>query len=285
MFWRASTTARSTAGGAILEPTDERMVPESAHKATFWEHVYRYAFASRFVGQKRVLDIACGEGYGAAALQQSGAANVIGVEISEAVCEHARAKYGLDVRPGSAENIPLDDNSIDVVVSFETIEHLVHPDHFLDECARVLVPGGRLIISTPNKGIYEYGDALQNPYHLSEMTAQEFTSALRSRFQNARLFVQRTTSAPWWSVRALASESTPLLRMPGFFRVRRFLQRGVCPEAIDDPTDEQRRSAVDLIAKLAHTRRRLLNPYVVLPYREWYHENSVYILASAIRKV
>src|SRR5437879_3140866 len=110
------------------------MVPESAGTPTFWEHIYRYAFASRFVKGKRVLDIACGEGYGAAALQKAGAAHVIGVDISESVCLHARTKYGLDARPGTAEQIPVADESVDVIVSFETIEHVPDTAHFLDEC-------------------------------------------------------------------------------------------------------------------------------------------------------
>src|SRR5271168_5208728 len=131
----------------VMDPTDERMVPESAGAPTFWEHVYRYAFATHFVAGKRVLDIACGEGYGAAALQKAGAARVIGVDVSESACRHACSKYGLDARPGTAEKIPLPDSSVDVIVSFETIEHVPNPIGFLDECARILTPGGRLIIS------------------------------------------------------------------------------------------------------------------------------------------
>ena len=105
----------------------ERMVPETSDRFTFWEHVYRYAFASRFVAGKRVLDIACGEGYGAAALQKAGASHVIGVDVSGDACVHALKRYGLDARPGSGEQIPLADDSVDVVVSFETIEHVRNP--------------------------------------------------------------------------------------------------------------------------------------------------------------
>ena len=138
----------------VLDPTDERMIPESAGAGTFWEHIYRYAFACRHVEGKRVLDIACGEGYGSSALQKAGAANVIGVDISESTCAHAREKYRLDARQGRAELIPLHDNCVEVVVSFETIEHVPDPGAFLDECVRVLKPGGIIIISTPNKDVY-----------------------------------------------------------------------------------------------------------------------------------
>src|SRR5450755_2256973 len=266
----------------ILEPTNERMIPESSDSFTFWEHVYRYAFACRFVIEKRVLDIACGEGYGAAALQKAGALHVIGVDASESVCRHARSKYELDARPGAAEQIPLADGSVDVIVSFETIEHVPDTSRFLDECVRILVPGGRLIISTPNKGIYRYARCAQNPHHCSEMAPEEFASALSSRFRQVRLYTQCPDSSAWWSARSLVCENPPWGHVRGFRRLRRAAQYWICPEAIKDPTDEQRRSTVDLILKVARRRRRLLNPYVVRPQWRWQREKSVYIIAAAV---
>jgi 2-polyprenyl-3-methyl-5-hydroxy-6-metoxy-1,4-benzoquinol methylase len=277
------SASRSDQNPLVLEPTDERMVPESSGSPTFWEHVYRYAFASRFVKGKRVLDIACGEGYGAAALRKAGATHVIGVDVSESVCLHARSKYGLDARPGTAEQIPLDDGSVDVIVSFETIEHVLNASRFLDECVRILVPGGRLIISTPNKGTYRYWQGTQNPYHCSEMTSEEFASALSTRFRDGRFYTQRPDSAAWWSTRTLVCENTPWGHIRGFRRLRRAAQNWIFPEAIKDPTDEQRRSALDMILKVARSRRRLLNPYVVRPQWRWHREKSVYIVATAVR--
>ena len=267
----------------VLEPTGERMVPESADMFTFWEHVYRYAFACRFVRGKRVLDIACGEGYGSAALQKSGAASVIGVDVSESTCAHVRNKYGLDAKPGTAEQIPLPDNSIDVVVSFETIEHLPNPCRFLDESVRVLAPGGRLVISTPNKEIYSARLGARNRYHCSEMTQEEFASALRARFHDAHFYTQRPYSAAWWSPRTLVCESTPWRHIRGFHRLRQAVQRRVFPEAVSDPTAEQRASTVDVILEVAGSRRRLLNQYVVRSRRGWHREQSVYIVATAVR--
>src|SRR5215831_8579299 len=121
-----------------LEFTGERMVPEQTPPAVFWEHIYRYRFASEFVKGKRVLDIACGEGYGAAALLKAGAASVVGVDICPETCEHARRKYGIDARVGHVHSIPLPSHVIDVIVSFETLEHVDLPGRFLDECCRVL---------------------------------------------------------------------------------------------------------------------------------------------------
>src|SRR5712672_1474167 len=218
----------------VLEPTGERMVPESSDLFTFWEHVYRYAFASRFVIGKRVLDIACGEGYGAAALQKAGASHVIGVDVSEEACLHARKRYGLDARQGSAEKIPLPDKSVDVVVSFETIEHVGDPGGFLDECARVLAPEGRLVISTPDRDVYTGRLGTRNRHHCAEMTEEEFGTAIRTRFHDAHFYTQRTNSAAWWSPRTLVCESTSWRHIRGFGRVRRAIQRRIFPEALSD---------------------------------------------------
>jgi 2-polyprenyl-3-methyl-5-hydroxy-6-metoxy-1,4-benzoquinol methylase len=267
----------------VLEPTGERMVPESAHMSTFWEHVYRYAFACRYVSGKRVLDIACGEGYGSAALQKTGAAKVIGVDASESACAHAHKKYGLDARPGSAEQIPLPDSSVEVVVSFETIEHVSDPGAFLHECVRVLTPGGMLVISTPNKEVYSGRLGSRNQYHCSEMTREQFTSVLLARFHDAHFYTQRPDSVAWWSPRTLVCDSTPWRHIRGFQRLRRAIQRRIFFEAISEPTEEQRASAVDIILEAARSRRRLLNQYVVRPEQRWHREESVYIIATAIR--
>ena len=196
----------------------ERMVPEGAHARIFWEHVARYRFAKDFVRGKRVLDIACGEGYGAAALAKAGAASVVGVDLSPDVCDHARQKYGIDARPGDAQAIPLPDRSIDLVVSFETIEHVADPGAFLRECARVLVREGMLIVSTPNRPVYS-PEGTRNPFHRVEFDEREFVELLESRLQTVRIYTQFPQTAAWWSHRSLAAERSPWLRDQGFLAV------------------------------------------------------------------
>ena len=93
------------------------------------EHLHRYCLANLYVTDKVVLDIASGEGYGSNLLSSS-AKEVIGVDIDQEAVENAKQKYkksNLNFKTGSADKIPVADNSIDVLVSFETIEH--HDKH------------------------------------------------------------------------------------------------------------------------------------------------------------
>jgi len=263
-----------------MEYTGERMVPEKAEAGTFWEHIYRYRFAARFVAGQRVLDIACGEGYGTAALQQSGAAGVIGVDVSAEACGHAARRYGIEARLGDAQNIPLTNGSVDLVVSFETIEHVSHPEKFLDECVRVLAPGGRLIISTPNRQAY-LKNAPKNPYHLKELTEEEFVVLLAARFRVVQIYTQRPTAAGWWSARFLASESA-LWGVPGFRRLRWLLQRKFCPEIVDTSAVERARAnPIQAILTRQVGRAHLANPFAIRPKSRVSGEIPTYFLAVA----
>ncbi|HZQ60328.1 MAG TPA: methyltransferase domain-containing protein [Casimicrobiaceae bacterium] len=156
-----------------LEFTGERFVPGTPG-AIAYEHIHRYALARRFAQGKRVLDAACGEGYGAAQLAQV-ARSVCGVDISAESIVHAQARYGdiahLRFVNASVAALPLDDASVDVVVSFETIEHLPAADQprMLAEFARVLTDDGLLVISSPNRRRYSDERDYHNPFHLHEL--------------------------------------------------------------------------------------------------------------------
>src|SRR5688572_7250055 len=144
---------------AELEFTGERFVPGVPGEIVY-EHVHRYAFARRLATGRRVLDAACGEGYGSALLAQV-AVDVIGVDVDGATIAHARSTYparNLTFTEASVTSIPVASGSIDLVVSFETIEHLKASDQplMLAEFARVLAPEGVLLVSSPNRP--EYSD-------------------------------------------------------------------------------------------------------------------------------
>lgn len=160
------------------------------------EHVHRYLFAASYCAGRAVLDIACGEGYGSALLAGT-ASTVIGVDVSEAAVAHANASYrlpGLEFRVGTCEAIPLPDAAVDVVVSFETIEHIEAHARFMDEIRRVLRPGGTAIISTPDHQVYSIENGVQNTWHVRELHQAEFYDLLRSRFAHAGLLGQKSTA-------------------------------------------------------------------------------------------
>ena len=157
------------------------------------EHLHRYAIARDLAYGKDVLDIACGEGYGSELLATV-ARKVTGVDISEEAIAHAARKY---VRPniafavGSCACIPLADASVDLVVSFETIEHHDRHLEMMQEIRRVLRPTGALIISSPDK--HEYSDVpdYKNEYHVKELYLSEFKDLLATGFKHVRVLGQR----------------------------------------------------------------------------------------------
>ena len=177
--------------------TGERYVP-SEHGVIKYEHLHRYAAAQVFSTDKVVLDIASGEGYGAALLSGS-AKTVIGVDIDSASVGHAQEKYvdrdNLQFKVGSCAQIPVPTNSIEVVTSFETIEHHDQHEEMMQEIRRVLKPEGILIISSPNKLTYSDEPNYQNDYHVKELYYQELEALLGQYFQHVCIYGQRIASA------------------------------------------------------------------------------------------
>jgi SAM-dependent methyltransferase len=179
----------------LPEFSGERFVPGVPGEIVY-EHVHRYAFASGLARDRRVLDAACGEGYGTALLAAV-AGSVVGVDIDPAAVERARDYYRGVARArfveGSVASLPLADASVDLVVSFETVEHLpaTEQPRMIGEFARVLAPGGLLLLSSPNR--VEYSDArnYRNPFHLHELDRDELVRLLDPRFPARRWYRQR----------------------------------------------------------------------------------------------
>jgi ubiquinone/menaquinone biosynthesis C-methylase UbiE len=159
----------------------------------YHEHLHRYLFAAQCVRGLAVLDIACGEGYGSALLAAS-AVSVVGVDVSAETIAHAERKYrlaNLRFLAGECRSIPVKAQSIDVVVSFETIEHLEEHEVFMRDIRRVLKPGGLLIISSPDREKYEGRGAEKNPFHKKELSHPEFANLMRQHFQHVALLEQK----------------------------------------------------------------------------------------------
>ncbi|MEJ7789089.1 MAG: class I SAM-dependent methyltransferase [Thermoleophilaceae bacterium] len=167
--------------------TGERLMPEAQHgELVHAEHLARYLLAAQLAPGRRVLDVACGEGYGTSLLHESGAADAVGVDVDEPTIVAARERYSCDFRCADIAALPFDDDSFDLVVSFETIEHVSDAEGALSELARVLAPGGLLIVSTPNTEEY----LVENEFHVREFSHEEFSALLRDRFASVRLLYQ-----------------------------------------------------------------------------------------------
>jgi ubiquinone/menaquinone biosynthesis C-methylase UbiE len=171
--------------------TGERL-ETAVFNLTTIEHLHRYAVALDLIADKKVLDIACGEGYGSN-LMAGKAEEVTGVDIDPAVIEQANKKYtrnNLLFKQGSTSHIPGADNYFDIVVSFETLEHVEEQEQFLAEIKRVLKLGGLLLISTPDKHQYSELVNYKNPFHKKELYENEFKALLDKYFKHASYYRQ-----------------------------------------------------------------------------------------------
>ena len=180
-----------------MEFTGERYVP-SVNGDIKYEHLHRYALCLDFVKGKSVLDIASGEGYGSALLATL-ADSVVGVDISAQSIEYAHQQYlnhqNLSFMVGSCDAIPLDTAVVDIVVSFETIEHHDRHEEMMLEIKRVLKPNGLLIISSPNRLTYSDEPNYSNPYHVKELYYDELVVLLNQHFKHVQIYGQKMAGA------------------------------------------------------------------------------------------
>ena len=175
------------------EPSGERYIPTLMSADVAVEHWHRYAMTARFVADKRVLDIASGEGYGSMMLAET-AATVLGVDIDAVTVVEARRRYNrnnLKFSEGSCTAMPLPDASVDVVVSFETLEHHDQHEEMLCEIRRVLVPDGLCILSTPDRIVYSERSSYCNTFHVKELSDSEFRALVFRHFHNAAFLGQK----------------------------------------------------------------------------------------------
>jgi 2-polyprenyl-3-methyl-5-hydroxy-6-metoxy-1,4-benzoquinol methylase len=162
----------------------ERIVVGAVSLGIYLEHVGRYLFAATFAEGMRVLDAACGTGYGSYCLALGRARRVDGLEISREAVAYAGSRYrrdNLHFSSGDAARMPYRSGSFDLIISFETIEHLQDPEGYLAECKRVLKPGSTYIVSTPDKRVHE-GLRVQVPFHELEYSPEEFKALVVKQF-------------------------------------------------------------------------------------------------------
>jgi ubiquinone/menaquinone biosynthesis C-methylase UbiE len=153
-------------------------------------HVTRYRWAEKYVRQgDRVLDAACGLGYGSYALAElSKASEITGVDGSDYGVDYARENFSplspkLDFFAGYLPEClaKYPDGHFDVIASFETLEHVEDPEALLTEFHRLLSPGGRIIVSVPNDWSDETGED-PNPFHLNVYTLDKLRAQIKQHF-------------------------------------------------------------------------------------------------------
>ena len=187
---------RATGSEGGLPWTGERLV-EGVRGSLALYHLHRYAIARDLAVGKAALDIACGEGYGANLLAET-ASKVIGVDCSEAAIAHAKEKYrreNLEFRVGDCLAIPVESESIDLAVSFETIEHIAEHELMLAEIKRVLRQDGALVISSVDREQHPEIPEQPSPFHVKELSGEEFRSLLQRYFVHVAVLGQAVTLA------------------------------------------------------------------------------------------
>lgn len=179
-----------------LKFTGERFIPDApeSYASIAYEHWHRYAYAQRFAAGRRVLDAACGEGYGAALIAEV-AESVTGVDIDPEALAHARSTHqrsNLRFLEGSVASLPITDERFDLVTSFETIEHVDEASQlaFIRDVRRVLRDDGVFIISSPDRRTYSDERGYRNPYHVRELYFDEFRDMLRPHFRHVEFLAQ-----------------------------------------------------------------------------------------------
>lgn len=154
--------------------------------------INRYVWATQFAKDNIIFDAGCGSGYGANYLLNHGAKRVIGGDVSEEAIEYATKHYqkdGLYFRLLDVQKLPFSDKYFDVIVSFETIEHLPRYEDFLSECRRVLKDDGVFICSTPNKKTASPNSKQPRAhYHVREFYPEELTALLAKHFKEITLY-------------------------------------------------------------------------------------------------
>lgn len=176
-----------------MKSTGERIIAdEYRHDPSkfliFLIHMKSYAHAMTIVRGKRVLDFGCGTGYGANMLAGH-VEDVTAVDISEGAISDAAKSYPASnlhfqrIEPIESRALPFPDSNFDDVISFQVIEHIEHVDRYLNEIRRVLKPGGRLLLTTPNSSLRLLpGQKPWNRFHVREYTYGTIKHTLQKEF-------------------------------------------------------------------------------------------------------
>jgi 2-polyprenyl-3-methyl-5-hydroxy-6-metoxy-1,4-benzoquinol methylase len=172
-----------------LPLTGERTLPDVPEE-NYWyrRHLAVYEWIAERVRGRRVIDMACGEGYGSDVLAR-GAASVVGVDANPEAHEHARLRYRRPNLRFERDLVESFAEPCDAVVFLQTIEHVQDPGAILEHFKSMLAPGGVAYVSTPNLLTLAPPGAEKsdNPWHVKEYRAAEFRTLCEERFERFEL--------------------------------------------------------------------------------------------------
>ena len=202
-----SDSKEFSSGERIYDPQSKLLNPLEQEQAQ--GHLDRYRFASQFLKERvKVLDAACGSGYGTEILSER-AFEVSGVDLSEHGLNYANAhhkKFNNKFLLADLQNpFPFESGYFDMVVSFETLEHVVGQEDVIKEFYRVIRPGGLMVISTPDRDTFINKNIPENIFHVRELNKKEFLELLGKYFQVREIYGQgKLIAMPSWKRAARA---------------------------------------------------------------------------------
>jgi SAM-dependent methyltransferase len=177
------------AGVPPLQLTGERTLPDVPEE-NYWfrRHLVVYEWIAARVGGRRVVDLACGEGYGSVLLART-ATSVVGVDANPEAFEHARLRYAATNLSFERNMLELWDGDVDCVVFLQTIEHVQDPDAVMERMRTLVGPEGVAYVSTPNVlTLAPPGEPRSgNPWHVREYRAQEYRELCERHFGSVEL--------------------------------------------------------------------------------------------------
>jgi ubiquinone/menaquinone biosynthesis C-methylase UbiE len=164
----------------------ERALKDDANNVTYQRCQYAYEYVTPLIKGKTVLDVGCGLAYGTALMAES-AASIVGVDYDQSVVDDNSTRYShiknLSFQRVTVPPLPFADESFEVVTTFQFIEHIHPRREFMKECIRVLKPGGKLYVTTPNTK----RSLARNPFHIHEYTFEEMKNEVSTLTKNFEL--------------------------------------------------------------------------------------------------
>lgn len=224
--------------------TGERVsAPEGGFNPTFQRHVAAYRLCAPLLPPGRVLDLGCGVGH---SFRELAPRETVGVDVEPA----ALAGQERETRVADMRRLPFADGSFASVLSVHAIEHVPDPERVLAEVVRVLSPGGRAVLVTPNRLTFGPAEEIIDPYHYVEYDAAELAAVCRSRFARVEVLGLFGSDRYQALVDAERRELDRLLRLDPF-RLRRFVPRPLRQRLYDARLSSSRAvprpGAVDII--------------------------------------